>query len=138
LSSSFSSTRDSLADTVQSKRQDSKLLFYKIVAAYVECKGLSVVSAINIDPNSRTRKQTSDTVHYAIDVQRATEKALNGDPTLEAAWFALAQGHTCDPNAARKVIAACSRLYSARCLDPQSYFRNIRKGSAIGLQKAVA
>jgi hypothetical protein len=134
LSSSFSSTRrDSFAD--------DKHLFNLVVCSYLDCKELPIVcaAAIDADGDSRSsRKKTADTIHFTIDVEHATEAALKGDEVLETVWFALAQEKPCDANIARKVITACARLYAARGLDPRSYFRQIRQGSAIDRRKVAA
>jgi hypothetical protein len=124
MSTSFcTSRRDSFAD--------SKSLFKRVVAKYVDCKSLPTVCAVDSDADnpSKSRRMSPNTIHYAVDVEHATVAALQNDSILEAGWFALAQEKPCDGNTARKVITSCAKLYATRGLDPGIYFRHLRCGS---------
>lgn len=100
-------------------------VFRSVVQQYVEIVQLPRVSAIQIDRDapSRSRRLTSDDIHFKIDVERATEYALGGRPELEPVWFRLAANEIgIDQQQAAAVIHLCGRLYAARRLEPSKYY----------------
>lgn len=101
-------------------------VFHSVVKLYVEVVQISPVSAIQIDRDapSRSRRLTSDDIHFRVDVERATEYALRGRLELEPVWFRLAANEVgIDQKQAAAVIHLCGRLYAARGLEPRKYYR---------------
>lgn len=102
--------------------------FNEVTTAYRETRQLPPVGAINYDPApaSKATRLTAEGIHFAVDVENATTKAIGGDPKLESAWFRLVAGEPVDKATAKIVIGRCARRYLAHQLTPWLYFRNNR------------
>jgi hypothetical protein len=99
--------------------------FNSVVEEYIRTKHLPALTACQIDPApiERSKKINPDSIHFVIDVERATEKALFGRPDLQKAWFQLATGETVEPMIAQLVTSLCGRIYRGRRLEPWYYFK---------------
>ncbi|MBW4039203.1 MAG: hypothetical protein HIU91_10075 [Acidobacteria bacterium] len=103
-------------------------VFYAVVAEYVNLKALSPVVASIVDPDGigKSTKLNYDAIHYIVDIEFATTKALENRLDLQAAWFCLASGEAVAPKLARETITRCGRLYAARKLAPWYYHKSNR------------
>jgi hypothetical protein len=106
---------------------DLTVLFRKVVKTYVLTKQLPVMVAKNYDLESpsKSRKLSTDGIHYIADVERITEQALTGLPDskeLQETWFALAQEQTVSAQVAKRVIHLCAPRYRDAHLEPFRYF----------------
>lgn len=99
-------------------------IFNAVTEAYVYTKSLSLVVAhrLDDDPTTRSEKLTVDGIHFAIDVQHATEEALKNEPELQSAWFAFVAGEKVEPKISQQLVWKCGRIYEARKLAPWKYF----------------
>ncbi|HKV92336.1 MAG TPA: hypothetical protein VJW20_07290 [Candidatus Angelobacter sp.] len=112
----------------ESERQRLARHFHQVASTYVRIRSLSPMAAVNIDDESRPNlKLNAEAIHFAIDCERATAKALNNDPALLAQWQQLAEGTTQVPDAA-KITHRCGRIYEQRRLIPHRYFQRIKRG----------
>jgi hypothetical protein len=102
-----------------------ELVFYAVAKEYARLRALSPVVASIVDPDGigKSTKLTFDSVNYAVDIERATEKALESRLDLQAAWFCLALDEPVNPKLARDTITQCGRIYSARKLAPWHYHK---------------
>ena len=103
--------------------------FQAVTKSYTHIKSLAPIVACQIsndDPTSRSEKLTIDGIHFTVDVERATERALSDRPELQPVWFRLVAGETVEPKLARQTITICGRIYAANKLEPWRYFRRNR------------
>lgn len=103
-------------------------VFHAVVAEYVKLKALSPIVASSIDPDGigKSTKLTYGNIDYIVDIESATEKALENRLDLQATWFCLALGEAVAPKLARETISRCGRLYVARGLAPWKYHKSNR------------
>jgi hypothetical protein len=110
-------------------------LFYTVLDAVKEIKSLPTTSASH--PNGegnmvRQRLYNASAVEYAIDCEKATKAALSNLGALDAdlwnAFCALFAGEAVAPALSRKVVTRVGRIYRARKLHPNLYFRLFRQG----------
>jgi hypothetical protein len=96
-----------------------------VITEYLRIKSLSPIVASNPDPEPLTRSQrlTFDLVGYAVDIEHATEKALEGRPDLQSVWFSIALGEPVQAALRNEVSWRCGRIYSARRIEPWKYWR---------------
>jgi len=122
----------SLAGESGSIRSKSELFekyercFQAVTKSYTHIKSLAPIVACQIsndDPTSRSEKLTIDGIHFTVDVERSTERALSDRPELQAVWFRLVAGEIVAPKLAKEVITLCGRVYAANKLEPWRYFR---------------
>jgi len=111
--------------TLREEERRHKEVFQSVLQGYRAATCLPPTTAREIDPapTSRPKWITETQIDYKIDVQKATEKAIGGDPKLEAAWFDLLDNLPVAENLAHTVITKCGRLYRSRGLSPALYFQ---------------
>lgn len=113
----------------ESERRRLARHFHQVASTYIRMRSLSPVSAFRIDDEAAPNlKLNAEVIHFCIDVERATAKALNNDPALLAQWQQLAEGTTQVPDAA-KITHCCGRVYEQRRLIPHQYFQHVRRGT---------
>jgi hypothetical protein len=103
-----------------------KSIFYAVTKAYTRMRQLPLIAAHQIDrdnPATSNERLSLDGIHFAVDVERTTERAIGDDLSLQTAWFSLVLGEAVPPKLAKSVIMRCGRAYSARKLEPHKYFR---------------
>ncbi|SFS10798.1 hypothetical protein SAMN05421771_1849 [Granulicella pectinivorans] len=95
-----------------------------VICEYVRIRSLSPIIASQIDPEptNQPQKLTFDLVGYAVDIEKATEKALEGRPDLQRNWFQLAFGEPVVAAPKKELFLRCGRLYIARNLAPSRYW----------------
>jgi hypothetical protein len=98
--------------------------FFVTLRSYARLNELSVVSAINYDPDAPTRNYTlgpnSISTDFLCDCERITAKTLADDLPSQKCWFALLNGEPVDSELARDVVLACGIAYAMAGLN--SYF----------------
>lgn len=97
-------------------------VFRAVTEAYERTRRLSPVAAHQTDPTSHSKRLLPDSVNFVVDIQHATEKALESRLDLQDAWFKIVAGEPVEAKTTREVISRCGRLYSARKLQPWKYF----------------
>ena len=130
MASSFDA--EAAPDTAESRHLQQLSTFRSVTAAYVDCCQRSATTAHSIDPDSpqTPNKWSPESAHFKADIESATLRALGTDLGLQAAWWNLVLGERCPAHIAEQVVDRCGRIYAARFLEPQTYFRRTRKGSA--------
>lgn len=124
------------------RQRNARQYFYGVARAYIDIRNTPPLTAINYDPLIKNPKLGADLIHFIADVELATRKALGKNPELFDQWKRLVSGENV-PNAA-SIINRCARLYQARQLVPELYFRVIKKGrsdrrpSATAMQQGAA
>ena len=108
------------------EQKDFRSYFWRVIVGYRSVSELSPVVAMVWDPCVAPKKLGVDGIHYIVDIQLATEKALNGNPELLDQWQRLVNGEN-TPNAA-SIVNRCGRLYKSRRLAPASYLRFVKQG----------
>jgi hypothetical protein len=108
------------------EQRDFKNYFWRTIRGYLDVCALSPVVAMNWDPFAKPTKLGVDGIHYVVDVQLATEKALNGNAEMLDQWQCLVNGDNTKNSAS--IINRCGRLYKSRRLAPASYLRFIKQG----------
>jgi hypothetical protein len=107
-------------------QKDLRNYFWRVIRGYRDVSELSPVVAMVWDPCQAPKKLGVDGIHYIVDIQLATEKALNGNAELLDQWECLVNGEN-TPNSA-SIINRCSRIYKSRRLAPATYLRFVKQG----------
>jgi len=96
-------------------------LVERVLSAYLKVAELAPIAAMQYDrdfPQQNTLSRVS--LDYRIDIERATETALEGFPALQKAWFDLADNGKVSAALQRSIVTKCGRAY--KHLDPNVYF----------------
>jgi hypothetical protein len=100
-------------------------LVHTVIAAYVETLHIMPTA-----PKYKTADSSmelagsmgSTSSHFRMDVERVTESLLKHSPTLQAAWFDLADEKSVPTEIERALVERLGRAYIP--LDPFLYFRS--------------
>jgi hypothetical protein len=115
--------------------EDLRSLFYTVLDAVQDINSLPLTSASH--PNGegnmvRQRLYNASAVEFLTDVEKATKVALSICGSLDAelwnAFCAMFAGEAVAPALSRKVVTRVGRIYSARKLHPNQYFKLYRRG----------
>lgn len=114
------------------KRQRQwRMVFNEAVRGYRDALAASPLVAASYDEDVRPRRLGAELIHFKIDIEHATEKALQGRPDLLAVWHRIVHEDESIPaNLYARVALRCGRIYLARKLTPYEYFTVIRHGHA--------
>ena len=108
------------------KQRNARHYFWRVINGYIDVRNTPPLTAINYDPSIRNPKLGADLIHFIVDVENASKKALGDNAVLLEQWQRLVRGDTV-PNAA-SIIQKCARIYRARSLAPTDYFKFVKKG----------
>jgi hypothetical protein len=101
--------------------------FWQVSDFYLDARNTPSLCAINYDETVPNRRMGANLIHFIVDCENATKKALDNDPELLERWQTIIEKEKDVPGSA-SIISKCGRLYSIRKLIPSDYFRVIRKG----------
>jgi hypothetical protein len=111
--------------------------FYAVARYYRDLRfGVSPIVAGSLDPDVVPRKLGADLIHFLVDIEIASRRAL-GSTALFEQWKALvyrlfdetAPATVLTPMDLR-IIQRCGRIYKARNLQPRAYFQRFRQREA--------
>lgn len=99
--------------------------FQIVQAAYLETRERQPFGASTayLDDGERSTRLTIGGIEFCIDIEKATETALQNDAVLLDAWERLALEEKVDSHIANDIEQRCGRMYVQRGLLPQTYFR---------------
>lgn len=104
-------------------------VFAETMKGYRDVLAASPLVASTFDDEIRPRRLGPELIHYRIDIERATEKALSGRPDLLKVWVDIVEEAEGIPaNVYSQIASRCGRFYSSRKLTPCEYYRTIKKG----------
>jgi hypothetical protein len=112
--------------TEYERQRNARHYFKRVIEAYIDVQNTPCIAATSYDPFVRNPKLGADLIHYIVDVENASKKALGNSPSLFEQWQRMVDGESVT-NAA-SIVARCARLYQARQLAPTDYFRVIKRG----------
>jgi hypothetical protein len=98
------------------------------IAAWVKIRSLAPIVSSNPDPDpvKRNEKLTYNLIDWIVDIENATLKALENQPGLQQAWFAIAMESAVNVNDRHETLQRCGRVYAHRELAPWQYWRRNR------------
>jgi hypothetical protein len=106
--------------------RDSLALTNRVLCGYRKVRELPVVVCSSIDPQiPPSLRQTPESIHFAVDVERITAKVLGDSNELQDAWFSMLNELPVDSDTGRRVALRCGRVYGP--LDPHTYFRTVKR-----------
>jgi hypothetical protein len=104
--------------------------FFSTLRSYARLQEFNVLAAVVNDdtaPPNYTFAPGSISIEFKADLERITERTLQGDKPSQAAWFALIADEPVPPAVARDVVMRCGTAYAEAGL--HRYFEpKIRRG----------
>jgi hypothetical protein len=104
-------------------QRSTEQFFKAVISSYRELRGWAPVVSVNHDPMAMRKKWSAGSIHYCVDVEKATRDVLCRTPGLMIAWAHLILGRKVPAAIKKQVIHACGRVYAKRGLHPKQYFR---------------
>ena len=105
------------------EREDNRL-FWGVVEAFHRLGFSEPLVSSNPNLTGRKKKRTATVADFVIDVESATQLALQGTGLL-AQWHRLAKDNVRPvPGVMRQIIGLCSPVYRERGLQPDGYFKS--------------
>lgn len=93
----------------------TRRLFEDFVSYYRELRGWSPVVALNYDAMARRKRWSEGSIHYCVDVERATKAVLANKPGLMTAWAHLVLGKEVAAEIEKRVVRSVSKRLLANC-----------------------
>lgn len=104
-------------------------LVERVLNAYVRVTELPLLAVMNYDPDAPQQHTLGRaSLDFKLDVEQATEEALDGFPALQQAWISLALGEKVPAATQRAVVTKCGKAYQKSHCDPNVYFHHFRRG----------
>jgi hypothetical protein len=103
--------------------------FAKVQSMYAAIRNSQPIGASSVyfEPGeSRGQRLTANGIEFAVDVEHAVARALEGNELLQATWAKMALGEQVEPDLSTLVIQRCGAIFVRRGLMPDQYFRRNR------------